>query len=121
MTAPQPDSLHYGVFGVYFLGPNLLFGWFYGAYLVKRFGGTPGKLLMGIRIRKVDGSRVGSREAVLRYLPEGIIALVSGVLLLQPPLLTNRRRRALHDFIAGTVVVHSRQTESGADFKVTAA
>jgi len=127
-----------------------LVGIIYSIYLVKRFGGTPGKLILGLRIRKVDGSPVGYKEAVLRYLPEFIFGLFGSVALImvllqisdadyaslslkqrsayikahKPAwdmyahiagqiwiwsefivLLTNKKRRALHDFIAGTVVM----------------
>jgi uncharacterized RDD family membrane protein YckC len=140
------------LFDVYYFLPGTLFGLFYGVYLVRRFGGTPGKLIMGIRIRKLDGEPVGYREAFLRYFPDFVfVVLMNAALLLPvfqmtdaeyhslsfmerskrmielaPPwykplqwaqtawfwgelivLLTNRKRRALHDFIAGTVVVHT--------------
>ena len=39
---------------------------FYHVYLVARFGGTPGKLALDIRIRMVDGSPVTLRAAVRR-------------------------------------------------------
>jgi uncharacterized RDD family membrane protein YckC len=128
-----------------------LFGLFYGVDLVHRLGGTPGKLMMGVRIRKLDGEPVGYREALLRYCPELFLGLLTSVALFRPlfqmnnaqyhtlsfierfrhlaelapwwyqpshmaervwfwgeliVLLTNRKRRALHDFIAGTVVVY---------------
>jgi uncharacterized RDD family membrane protein YckC len=145
-------SSTFRLFDVYYFLPGILFGLFYSVYLVRRFGGTPGKLLMGIRIRKLDGEPVGYREAFLRYLPDFLLGLLSSVALLLPlfqmsdaefhglsftqynhrimelapswyrplqwiqtawfwgellVLLTNRKRRALHDFIAGTVVVHA--------------
>lgn len=144
---------YYRLFDVYYLLPGVLFGLFYYVYLVKRFGGTPGKLIMSIRIRKLDGGPVGYREAFIRYLPEFILSSAISVALIVPllhmsdaeylslsflsryqrlaalapswyktarialsiwvwgeliVLLTNRKRRALHDFIAGTVVVHNR-------------
>lgn len=135
---------------LYLYVPWFLVGiWFY-VHLVKRYGGTPGKLLLKIRIRKTDGSAVGYREALLRYSVGGVLAAISsaGVVLatfqlsdteyfslsfsergthlveLAPPwhrgvelveslwlwseflvMLTNEKRRALHDFLAGTVVL----------------
>lgn len=115
-------------------------------YLVQRFGGSPGKLLMGLRILRTDGTPVTYKEAILRAGPDlifGLLACVAfasmyprfaeaermsaampnlkvvgpvwyhvvsilqniwnwGELLV---LLTNRKRRALHDFLAGTIVV----------------
>jgi uncharacterized RDD family membrane protein YckC len=141
---------HYRLFYPYALLPNLLFAVFYNIYLVRRLGGTPGKKLAGLKICKPDGSDIGYREAILRYLPELVMstllaigyayvalgltdseyaglsmrdkfsqlsasapiwyrpvnfvetAWVWGELLV---MLTNKKRRALHDFIAGTVVL----------------
>jgi uncharacterized RDD family membrane protein YckC len=143
---------HWRLFDVYYLIPGTLFGLFYSVYLVRRFGGTPGKLIVGIRIRKLDGEPVGYREAFLRYFPEFVFVVLMSMALLIPTfhmsdaeyhslafmerskrmlelapfwykplqwvqtawvwgelivLLTNRKRRALHDFIAGTVVVYT--------------
>jgi len=137
-------------FPLYSLPFIALFSLYYSMHLVRRFGGTPGKLIVGLRIRKLDGSPVGYREAGLRFLPEFALWLITSAGLivplfeidnpnfrlldvleqdrvlsdLAPPwyamaegalqiwmcsefivLLTNRKRRALHDFVAGTVVI----------------
>ena len=130
--------------------PLFSFGVWFNVYLVRRYGGTPGKLLLGLCIVRVDGSPIGYKESVLRHLP----LLVSGLLIstalvfgswklaeaeylalafkprqmrmeqLAPSwyqqvlvfeqiwlwgeflvMLINAKRRALHDYIAGTVVV----------------
>ncbi|HTH48253.1 MAG TPA: RDD family protein [Candidatus Limnocylindria bacterium] len=143
---------HYRLFMVYYLIPSTLFWLFYNVYLVRRFGGTPGKLLMKLRILKADGAPIGYREAFLRYIPEGILYFLLTLALVIPlfhlsdaeyqaltaarrhnavtamapfwyqpvswmnmiwvwgefvVLLTNPERRALHDFVAGTVVVYA--------------
>jgi uncharacterized RDD family membrane protein YckC len=145
-------SSHFRLFEIYYFLPGILFGLFYSVYLVRRYGGTPGKLLVGIRIRKLDGEPVGYREALLRYLPDTLLGILISVGMIlsvlhmsdaeyhslsfmerskrmvelapswQAPLqwiqtawvwgellvlLTNRKRRAIHDFIAGTVVIHT--------------
>jgi uncharacterized RDD family membrane protein YckC len=137
-------------FPLYALGPIAIWSLFYNVYLVRRFGGTPGKLAMRTEIRNLDGSTVGYGAALLRFLPEFLLWLLVAIALamplfeitdpgfqslgflersrllqqLAPPwygtvevfeqvwvcsefivMLTNRKRRALHDFIAGTVVV----------------
>ena len=117
--------------------------------LITSFGGTPGKLLLGMRIVDGEGRYLGWGRAILRelpYLPWTAIdlamwwkimraleagrhagepdpaklwamyaanpwyasaAAVIGVIGLVDVLVifTNRRRRALHDYIAGSVVV----------------
>jgi len=145
-------SSAFRMFDLYYLLPGTVLALFYSVYLVRRYGGTPGKLIVGIRIRKLDGEPVGYREAFLRSLPDFILATLGSIafiiavfhmteaeyhslaimertkrtLELAPSwysplywiqtawvwgelivLLTNRKRRALHDFIAGTVVVHA--------------
>jgi len=130
--------------------PGFLFGLWYNIYLPKRYGGTAGKLVAGIKIIRIDGQSIGWKEAVLRHIVLlgltifSVILMISCVLmadeetysslswLKQSPylmsfspilftiytwasniwvysefivLLTNRRKRAIHDFIAGTVIV----------------
>ncbi len=141
---------HYRLFYLYYFIPGTIFGLFYSVYLVRRYGGTPGKLLAGLRIRKPDGTQIGYREAFLRYLPEALLVAIMQVGIIYAHLaitdsdylslsflerserlhalapawyrpiyialqiwiwgefvvmMTNRKRRALHDFIAGTVVI----------------
>jgi len=135
------------------LVPTALLGLWYHVYLVRRFSGTPGKLLLDLHIRRSDGTSVGYREATLRYVITFVLNTLiaaafamaainmsateyeSLTFLSRAPaltqrapswlgpvniatqvwvwseflvLLTNRKRRALHDFVAGTVVVHRR-------------
>ena len=138
------------LFHLYYLIPGLLFGLWFHVYLVKRYGGTPGKLLLKIKITKLDGTDVGYREAALRYSVLFVLSIFSAIpmilaaqgmsdaeyfsmgwqerslaLMERTPswynlvsiamnvwiwsefivMLTNKKRRAIHDFIAGTVVI----------------
>jgi uncharacterized RDD family membrane protein YckC len=148
--------------------PGLFLQFWYYIYLVKKYGGTPGKLITGIRIIKMDGTDVEWREAILREIIAVFLSILFAVITLVAlsradihhyeslnwrekhkylitltpvlyifykwvsniwmyselvVLLFNRRRRALHDFIAGTVIVKlkylSRIRETGNDLKVT--
>lgn len=138
--------------------PAILFGLWFHVYLVRRYGATPGKLLMGLRIVRLDGESVGYKEAILRYLPVFVTSSLVAIALalgswqlshveymqltwqqrsfrmqqLAPSwyrplfifeqiwfwseflvMLTNKKRRAIHDFIAGTVVIvkNTQETE----------
>ena len=140
------------LFAVYFVAPSIMFNLWYNVYLVKRYGGTPGKLTMDLRITTVEGSSAGYKEAMLRYSVLFVLATASQVALLQATvgmtdaeyfaldwmerasrmqelapswfdttrlitniwlvsqlvvMLGNSKRRAVHDFIAGTVVVRT--------------
>ena len=136
----------------YTIIPNLLFGIWYNIYLPKKYGGTPGKLIAGIKIIKMDGKPIGWKEAILRHsviLVLTIFSVITMILCLSKAdetifnnlgwykrteylmslatipfmihvwasniwiygefivLLTNKRKRAAHDFIAGTVIVRN--------------
>ena len=128
----------------------------YTVYFNARFGGTLGKLAVGIRITKPDGSRINWNDAWKRSSVDLVFASVAlifgvwGLTQVDPEgyasmgwmerghmvmehvpawyatisilqqvwiysevvvVLFNKRKRALHDFIAGTVVIHKKFAE----------
>jgi uncharacterized RDD family membrane protein YckC len=149
-------SYNFRLFNLYYFIPGLFISFMYSIYLVRRYGGTPGKLLMGLRITRLDFSPISYREAILRDAPDFILGAIASFAIIiaslkmtdaeylslsttvqfktlqdhTPPwykvigviqniwiwgefivLLTNRKRRALHDFIAGTVVIKKPRTK----------
>lgn len=135
---------------LYMALPSLLITLFYYVYLVRRFGGTPGKRILQMRIANLDGSPVSLTTALIRYSPYLLITLISDVanfvmtrnlegigfdemtflekltalgqhgpawanhinyvmwawyLGIVVSIIANAHKRALHDFIAGTVVL----------------
>lgn len=140
----------------YTLIPNLIFGLWYHIYLPKKYGGTPGKVIMGLQILNLNGKSIGWKEAFLRHLIILLLTIFSSILMIDAllsvddatfqnlswikqsqylmslspilfsiytwltniwswseliVLLTNPRKRALHDYIAGTVIVKKRYVE----------
>lgn len=93
------------------LGGFALLGYFiYSTVLVYLYGQTFGKRMMGIRVVRVDGSRVAfSRFIFLRWLPVtilGAIPFVGWIVgLLDPLLILRESRQCLHDDFANTRVV----------------
>ncbi len=130
----------------------------YSVYFNYRYGGTIGKLCVGIRITLPNGSRIGLKNALLRSLVDFIFAVclflcalmsavkigmngfelfqfISNVELLVSEypswsqylswgedawylsellvLLLNRYKRAIHDYMAGTVVINRKFVEQG--------
>ena len=78
-------------------------------------GGTPGKLLLGMRVTRPDGAPVGWRRALCRSLAEWLSRLTLG--LGYAAALMNPERRTLHDVLCDTVVVdvsrkHNPQPEA---------
>jgi len=140
---------------IYFITviPNLIFGAWYNIYLPKKYGGTPGKLISGIKIIRLDGESIDWKEAILRYIILFCLGLLACFMMINSilqadeetykslswlqqsqyimslspvffsiyywasniwiysefiVLLTNKRKRAIHDYIAGTVIIRSK-------------
>jgi uncharacterized RDD family membrane protein YckC len=69
-------------------------------------GATPGKILFGLRIVMTNGSKLTLKGAILRYLGEyvSIFLFFIGYLFIA----FRADKRALHDLIAGTMVIRVR-------------
>ncbi|MBI5243012.1 MAG: RDD family protein [Elusimicrobia bacterium] len=84
---------------------GLVFPFAYHAVLIGRFGKTAGKSLAGIAVVRQDGGRLGYPRAVgraLAYLASAATALIGYAAAAFTP-----QNRALHDYLAGTRVIHS--------------
>jgi uncharacterized RDD family membrane protein YckC len=69
------------------------------------YGFTPGKWLLGLKVIRTDGKRIGYRESMLRTIPKlFIVAIVIDALLMV--LLYGKEKQRLFDNIAGTIVIH---------------
>jgi len=100
--------LFVGIISLYFVG---FWAW---------RGQTPGKWLLGAKIVKTDGRAIGIGRALLRFFVYFLYLLVWGfagsrlivlfviIIIALIILASNRRKRGIHDFIAGTVVINSR-------------
>lgn len=137
---------------LYIMIPNLLFSFAFEVLLVRIYGGTPGKLIMGLKIIQKNSDNMDWKASVYRYSVEFIIAIFGVFVMfltlnliddstyaslgfversqlmsrINPipmqlqswtssvwsiigaiVLISNSRKRATHDFIAGTVVIKS--------------
>lgn len=98
------------------VGTLLGSGWLLlsGAYFLffwSTTGHTPGMRLLRLRARTTSGAGLSVGRSFVRLigLALSIIPLFAGFL----PVLFTTRRRGLHDFLAGTVVVYDRPATSG--------
>jgi uncharacterized RDD family membrane protein YckC len=76
--------------------------WFI-VYLEGVHGGTPGKLILGLRIVDAKGKFIGMPNALLRYVASTLSALILCIGYLM--IAFNSRKQGLHDKIAGTYVI----------------
>jgi uncharacterized RDD family membrane protein YckC len=102
-------SLVGGIHPHWLAGSLLGVGWIVvaGGYFVlfwSAAGQTPGMRLMRLRVRRIGGGGLSLGRAIVRAVGLGlaIIPLFAGFL----PALFDERRRALPDYLAGTVVLH---------------
>jgi uncharacterized RDD family membrane protein YckC len=86
------------VFRVIFIYAYYAFFWFF-------TGQTPGKSLMGVRVIRKDGRRLGPLMSLFRMFGYVISALLLGAGYLW--VLVDDRRQGFHDKIAGTFVVYA--------------
>jgi uncharacterized RDD family membrane protein YckC len=73
-------------------------------------GATPGKLLFGLRVVRVDGVPLTFPRALFRFLAELVSIASMGIGYLVAPL--HPERRALHDLMAGTRVIRKPVDEA---------
>jgi len=94
-----------GLFGVLTL-VNLAVSCAYEAYFVSTRGGTLGKLVLGLKIIRADGSMLTAGQAVGRY----FAYLISGFTLMIGFIIAgfDDQKRALHDRICDTRVIYAK-------------
>jgi uncharacterized RDD family membrane protein YckC len=110
-------SLVGGIHPHWLAGTLLGSGWFLfaGSYFVlfwSAAGQTPGMRVMRLRVRRRHGGELSAGRAIVRAvgLALAIIPLFAGFV----PALFDERRRALPDYLAGTVVVYDLVPEHAA-------
>ncbi|MFQ3633366.1 RDD family protein [Roseiflexus sp.] len=94
-----PDLVYGFIDALLFFGYYIVFEWLYGA--------TPGKLLLGMHVVKMDGGQCDIKAAVARALFLNIDTMLFGLLAylsMRPPLY-----RRIGDRVAGTIVVNRNE------------
>jgi uncharacterized RDD family membrane protein YckC len=83
----------------------ILFGYY--IFMEGHFGYTVGKYLLGLRVLRTNGTKIGYREAILRNIPKylNVLIIVDVLIML---IFFNREKQRGFDRIANTMVVHIR-------------
>jgi len=103
---PEPSAIMSGSFWTRYIIAQLL-GWAfaisYATFFVGKFGATPGKMALGLKIVTPEGGSVSYMRAFGRYFAE----MISAMLLLIGYIMAafDDEKRALHDRICGTRVI----------------
>jgi len=75
-------------------------------YLDGIKGGTPGKLILGLRIVNDKGNYIGIPMAILRYIGKILSAVILGIGYIM--IAFTEKKQGLHDKIAKTYVIYVR-------------
>ncbi|MDP9114685.1 MAG: RDD family protein [Acidobacteriota bacterium] len=94
-----------GVFGISRL-VLLAVSVFYDAYFLSAHGATPGKMAMGLKVIRADGGPLSPMLAVARHFAEWVSAIIFMIGYIMAGF--DAEKRALHDRICETRVVHAR-------------
>ena len=88
---------------------NLAIALAYAVFFILRHEATPGKRLLGLRVVRADGGRLGAWRVVGRYFAEQL----SGLTFLAGYVMAafDDEKRALHDFMCDTRVVKGEREE----------
>ena len=103
--ATDPNNIDWAIFGRR-LAVETVLALVYYTGLTGQFGATVGKMAIGVRVVRMDGSPVGFGLAALRFLATFLssITLCIGYFMVA----FREDHRALHDLIVGTQVVYKR-------------
>jgi len=74
-------------------------------------GYTIGKRIVGIRIAKVNGEKIGFGTTIMRYVVAGIVYTITfGLAVIASGLMVlfRKDKRSIHDLMAGTQVIHDK-------------
>ena len=95
---------------VLLIGVSFALDMIYSTVMLTRYGGTLGKLFTGIRIVRADGTALSWQRALGRTLAcyLSVLTCCTGYLIA----LFDSERRALHDHICRTRVVHARKNST---------
>jgi uncharacterized RDD family membrane protein YckC len=94
-----------GMLGVSFL-LNTAIGATYESIFIWQFAATPGKMALGLKVLRPDGSRIGLGRSFARHFAKWLSAMI----LLIGYIIAgfDSQKRALHDMICDTRVIRSR-------------
>jgi uncharacterized RDD family membrane protein YckC len=102
LSGGSVNSARFGGYGI-----GIVLGWLYFAFMESsERGATLGKMALGLRVVTDQGQRLSFANATGRYFAKFVSAIILGVGFIM--IAFTDRKRALHDMIAGTLVIKTR-------------
>ncbi|HSX04399.1 MAG TPA: RDD family protein [Rhabdochlamydiaceae bacterium] len=94
------------IIGLWWYGGMLVLPWLYYAfYECSRMQATIGKRILGLKVASLSGERINFAKATGRYFGKFLSQITLGYLLV----LMTEKKQALHDKLASTVVIDSKE------------
>ena len=112
---PNPDAAPAEVFAMLapmfgMIGLSALFGMVLGCtyetFFIVKFGATPGKMAVGVKVVRPDGSGIQVGRAIGRYFSKMLSAMILYIGYIMAGF--DSQKRALHDIICDTRVIKTR-------------
>ncbi len=103
MDMPDTGTAYFPMLGLTSVA-NIVIAFAYNAFFLTQYGGTLGKLALGLRVIKADGSRLSAGTAIGRYACYwlDIVTIWIGFIIAA----FDSQKRAMHDYICGTRVIY---------------
>ncbi len=90
---------------LYSISANIAVGLAYEVYFLGTYSATPGKMLLNLKVQTASGGRISYVRALGRFAAQILSAIPFGIGYLMAGI--DREKRALHDHICNTRVVHT--------------
>jgi len=105
----EPNALI--VYGV--MGGFIVYYWAYRTlFESSHWMGTPGKLVVGIRVTDMEGKRISFSRANARFVGKIVFGFAG---LAYVPIFLTKKKQGVQDVIAGTVVVRKNEDSKDSD------
>lgn len=95
----------FGLLGIAAL-VGIVLGCTYETFFVVKYGATPGKMALGLKVVRPDGSGIDVGRAIGRYFAKMLSAIIIYIGYIMAGF--DAQKRALHDMICDTRVIKTR-------------
>lgn len=103
---PQENLAAFMALQVVLMAVGILLQATYEVFFIRKFDATPGKMALGVKVLRSDGSKLSFWRAVGRYFGQMVSGLILGIGYIMAAF--DEEKRALHDRMCDTRVIKTR-------------